>query len=1011
MSVILPIDTIGLSLMRRKPPPFVVGWGDDPPPRRRYSGSEADVRLALSLLFTFLIALLGGIYLVFRSGRFALAKMELRQDILAPRNKNNPFIAVFERLPPVVTNSFSAFLLFGVIGYVAGQLFVQDFVSGGMRSLLLMLNTVGAIGALISLAVCLPTLIWALWKERDALFSPPSTVTLFRDADAPLTDPKYQYLTYTIRLARGLEWSNERSVRFIEQLTYSFEPMLFRIHATSRVIEWQLVDLIGREPRTIENAIRVVYPEAQITISKAHDLAPLTKSISRLTLVYHPVNHFVHPLKYAKDVKELDPLAGVVSALSGIPDGLRVTFNIFVVGSHPDAYIEGEQVIHPSTIRWFDYLTVRGLRRVMVLRALGHDIADRYEVRDQRVVEDKLREGLYQAMVAVQVDGIDTLPQITIQVAQNIDSQMLGFAHMPYNALRWYTGVNTGSDIRTPPSLDDLILTLDKDSNPLRGSVIERITQYAESDEYKAARWATRCVLTPQELALLWHMPDDAFSSTRIAWLSARTIPPPAAVTDTDAPINELTYLGMGMCGGKPVWVGMPLRDRESHMRVIGKTGAGKSSFLQNLIKEDIGNGFGVAVMDPHGSLIESVLKYCIPPERANDVVIIDLADKGNPPPLNPLRGGLTYVQVGQIVQSIEKMFPTTRQYPRLSYYLRIALLTLNADPHATIRDVVRILVDREYRASLISVLEDYDLIGAWEDFDKMKETERRTITDPIRTRISPFFTNPDLAPMMCHPDGLDFESMIRERKIILVSLKMNEQRVPESERNLIGALLLSRLQVSGMQEATRVPYFVYIDEVQRFVTSSLDEMFSEARKFGLSLTVAHQFLDQLPDTTQSSLMSNVGASFLFASSPEDAKVFSSHLRPYFEIDEMVGLDQFTCIARVQAHGLTQTPFTLFTALPLGLTDDIMQAQPVFARRVRLIAWERSRLSGWAENWLKAVALENAEGDPYGLITAYLRLLSHALYTPRSRAAVLAWMKARYGRVVKEDNQAEFFDE
>jgi len=250
-----------------------------------------------------------------------------------------------------------------------------------------------------------------------------------------------------------------------------------------------------------------------------------------------------------------------------------------------------------------------------------------------------------------------------------------------------------------------------------------------------------------------------------------------------------------------------------------------------------------------------------------------------------------------------------------------------------------------------------------------MKEGEQRIIMEPILSRLSPFYSNPYLYPIVCHPDTLDFRGYIRDNKILLISLKMDEEQVPEAERDLIGAMLLSRLQVSGMQDGTH-PYYIYIDEVQKFVTTSLDVMFSEARKFGLSLTVAHQYLGQLPENTLDAILGNVGASIMFACSPTDARRFAAHIRPEFTPDDLVNLDKYKTVTKMQYNGKTQPAFTLFPVAP------------------------------------------DAQKTNASSRAGYLRHTSRKNHTPKTTEDVKAWLKERYKRPKKPapDNQTQHYD-
>lgn len=973
--------------------------------RRRPLASEREATFAIGLIISILVALSGVIFLLSRTAYRSLNEDEpSARDLLAPKRIKSSFSALLEHIPDTVQGGLLVALISGIFGLLFGLWSLDR-------------NSHYSVGVIFGLSLfILPiSLAFAGFEYKTYRANPNYTPpvldhpthykTIFRYGDTPHYNEENQYTAYTIRIPRGMEWNSERMTRFVEQLVYSFAPLLFRIVADEKSIGWEVVDLHGREPQYITNAIHVIYPEAHITYKKAYDLEPLTSDLYRLTLVYKSANSFVHPFRRASDVTDFDPLTTLISAMNSLQSGERVSLNLFVIDSHQGAYKEGQELITVSTILPTDYFTAKGWRTIAELKSAGLDRVEKYIPRDQRVVEDKLRDVLYQAVFMIQVDSPNV--ERVVELADTVDSQTFGLAHVPYNSLQWYGKLFLQSDgSLTPPNIADLISELTPESDPLDASAIQRIFLYAESNRYRRSRWATRLILTSQEMALFWHLPHDAFIATRIRWLSSRTVPPPPAVISEH---RRTLLLGYGTQGGKIFPVRLPQKDREGHLRILGKTGVGKSTLLFDLIRQDILFKRGVVVIDPHGSLVELVLRHGIWAPQRHKVVVYDLADRDNPPPLNPLRGGLNYVQVGQIVQSIEQMYPATGKYPRLSHYLRTALLTLNADPEATVRDIVRLFTNSEYRAKLVSRLDADDLIETWDEYEAMKATEKRTITEPIRTRISPFYTNPHLAPMMCHPDGMPLDEHIKAGNIVLISLKMDDRQVPEAERNLIGSLLLSRLQVSGMQRAPgSEPYYVYIDEIQRFVTSSLDDMFSEARKFGLSLTVAHQYLDQLPDKTQSSLIGNVGATILFASSPDDAKVFLPHIRTQFDVDDVVGLDQFTTITRMQHNGTTQSPFTLLTPLPPGLSDEEIAQHPVFAQRRELVPEDET-----IEHYLSVFEHQvyREEGVLDILPEFWVREHSRRTYTPKTMAEVKSWIKSRYGRAVKLDDQGVFFDE
>lgn len=968
---------------------------------RTYAPFEDEADFAFSFLFATVVAVFGVIIGVFT---FAFSRFHKRtpKDLLAPQDKG---ISYAEFMSAPITTKIG--IIIAIVSFISTSVFAVAFVvvafsvlSDPGSSFNEHIGRSGVLSAsfiVCAVSVGLLTAFLCL-TPSEQLAEKSSTRTLFYDGNIPLFNKEFQDSAYTIRLPRGVEWNSERSIRLVEQLLYSFAPLMFRVTADDRSIRWQVVDLQGRNPEMIENAIRISFPEADVRrCNLLEDEALSQTPLYRLTLVYRSTNPFVFPMKYASEVSDFDPLTSIVSAMNGLAEGERVSTNLFVVGEVTDAQKHGERLLRRSTIKATDYLSINGFRTISALKSTGQDTVERYVPRDQKMLEEKLRHPLYQAVFLVQIDSPDKSRLLSL--AQNLDSQMYGFARSPYNSFSWYTGLPEGFPWqyvhRTPPDPETLIVELTEQDTSFTEGVIDRIWEYAQHQDAKAARKATRLILGGEELALLWHLPDERFTASRIHWLSSRTVPPPTAVVHQER--TESVQLGFGTSGGRLFPIRLPLKDREKHVRIIGKTGAGKSSLMYDLIMQDIRNGYGVAVIDPHGALVQNILETPMESEDIQRVVVLDLSDRLAPPPLNPLRGGLEHVRVGQIVQSIENLYPETKRYPRTSYFLRAALLTLNADPSATLKDVVRLLTDSSYRERLLRQVDDPELRATWEEFDRMKDSEKRTITDPIRTRMSPFYSNPDLTPIMCHPDSLDFRALMQQRKIILISLKMDEERVPETERDLIGALLLSRLQMSGMYQEGDIPYFVYIDEVQRFVTSSLDTMFAEARKFGLSLTVAHQYLEQLQDTTQNAIIGNAGASIIFACSPKDAQVFHTYTRPGFDTDDIVNLDQFTAVVKMQSDGVSQPAFTLLTPLPQVESAEILETIPMFRQRLELHPDLKNTQA------FKSQAFRQKHATR-------LREFSRADYAPMKRDEVNAWLRQRYGQTVKLDDQTQFFD-
>jgi hypothetical protein len=510
---------------------------------------------------------------------------------------------------------------------------------------------------------------------------------------------------------------------------------------------------------------------------------------------------------------------------------------------------------------------------------------------------------------------------------------------MPYNAIQWVE--------RPLPEHTKYIRTIEAD----RAS--DALTLYQSLRAGNRAAWLPpRLILEPRELAAIWHLPHKECRAPRIIWASGLQDVPEAVTR-----LTEGSELGIGKYQGGDSVVRLPAVDRVTHLNIVGKTGTGKSTLMHHLIHQDIAAGRGVAVIDPHGKLVRDILQVSIPPERENDVIVLDLANEAYPPPLNPLRGIGGYTGTLKVVGIIERLFEGTEGAARMASYLRASLIPLQSEPHATMRDVARMFMDDVYREQKLDATDDVETQDFWDfQYSIGSPALRRQIAEPIVNRIRPFYANPYLYPTLCHPDALDFRTLIHQNKIILISLAMDDECVPEQERNLVGALLMSRLQMSGMKAGTQSLFYIYIDEVQRFVTTSLPDMFSEARKYGLSLTTANQFLGQLTGKTLDAVIGNVGTTVVFRCGHDDASALATYMKPQFSAQDLMDLDRFEAVIKMQVEGQTQPAFSLLPFTPLPVPEDAAERE------------------------------------------ARIRQCSITTYTPKSREEVLAWLRERYPR-------------
>ena len=468
-------------------------------------------------------------------------------------------------------------------------------------------------------------------------------------------------LVYTITVPKQSEWEAQRASHLIEQLLYGYNSLLFRIVARASYVEWQIIDLLEREPEGMRTAIQATYPEANIRIDTLVDCRQNDGVTHRLLIPYgYLVPEFVAPIKHVEGIKpSADPLAALTQTMTGLQPGEQIIYTVFVTGLLPDAYIEGTQRI------------TRKVYDGSLLGFLFPQKVDRYVPEDQRVFVDKLQRALYQCSVMIQIDS--PYPE-RLEVLLSIDNQTIHFDEASYNGIRWYGG---NGQLEVAHVGDD-------ETDLLTSALGTYLTLGLPSKQTKALqkqRRDTRLVLEPREIGALWHLPHREFQATTIAWTKTAQVELPQVFKGKR---NGLC-IGTNQYAGRSEPVYLPDEDRRTHCLVVGKAGVGKSNFLHQLIHQDIMRHNGVIVIDPHGTLVDQVLRTSIPEHRERDVVLLDLGNSDYPLPLNPMRGLHDDVGIGRILDVLYGLYPDLKDMPQTSDALENALLALQSDSEATL--------------------------------------------------------------------------------------------------------------------------------------------------------------------------------------------------------------------------------------------------------------------------------------------------------------------------------------
>lgn len=434
--------------------------------------------------------------------------------------------------------------------------------------------------------------------------------------------------------------------------------------------------------------------------------------------------------------------------------------------------------------------------------------------------------------------------------------------------------------------------------------------------------------LSLDELATIFHLPNVNLSTIpNIAWgKNLLGEPPenlPIVIRNMDSSLKkEINPYAKVIYKNQEVVYGLKRADRRRHMYVIGKTGTGKSTMLANMAINDLKNGEGLCVIDPHGDLVETLLDY-IPSKRINDVVYFDPGDTERTIKLNLFEG--ENVQHRELIASgIISIFHKLYAYswgPRLEYILRNALLTLLQSKSAKMSDIIDLLTNEKFRDSIVENLDDPILKSFWTgEFAKMQPKQMTEAIAPILNKIGQFVTSPIIRNVVnTQKSSFSIEQIMNEGKILLVNL--SQGKLGEDNATLLGAMLITKIQLAAMgrvyiSEEERRDFFLYVDEFQNFATESFNKILSEARKYRLNLILANQYIAQIPEEVQKAIFGNCGTMASFVMGSDDASVFAKEYGEKYTSEDLVSLSRHQVINKISIDNIVSRPFPALTLPP-----------------------------------------------------------------------------------------------
>jgi len=656
-------------------------------------------------------------------------------------------------------------------------------------------------------------------------------------------------------------------------------------HESAKFVSFELVSVnssihffIVAPPQTakfLESQLAAHYPK--MMLSPAPDYAAHFISLPHIASHLALGSSYYYPLKTHKDVRDLDMLAGVLGQLAKLPKGEAVAVQLRVEPAgtgwqHAASRVIAVGILDPSSPTG---------------RTKAHPHA--------RLIESKIGQV-----------GFSTTLRV-VAVAANQDR-----ARALTRDLAGSYGVFTLGEGNSLYVVEPAFWQKKK----VEEAFILRGSGGAPKNQIFGAA----------ELASLWHPPGMSLSMIKnISWGQLLTSDAPENLpisTDNEEDQRRINFFARTEFRNSPVTFGIKKDDRRKHVYVVGKTGTGKSTMIANMAINDMRNGEGVAVVDPHGDLCDILLDY-IPSHRINDVAYLDPSDIEHPFHLNPLEvknEAFRELVASGIVSIFYKLYSYSWG-PRLEYILRNTILTLLHVPQSTLLQVPELLTNDQYRAKVVEKLPDQVLKNYWiNEFGKMTPQLRSEAISPILNKVGQFLSSQTIRNIVGSPTStVDLETMMNDGKIVLVNL--SQGKLGEDNSALLGAMIITKIQLAAMNrvyqaEGERRDFYLYVDEFQNFATNSFIKILSEARKYRLCLSLANQYVGQIDEDVQKAIFGNAGSIVSFGVGASDARLLSREFGEKYEEAELVALGNYQVILKLAIDNHTSQPFSA-TTLPL----------------------------------------------------------------------------------------------
>jgi len=679
--------------------------------------------------------------------------------------------------------------------------------------------------------------------------------------------------------------------------------------------------------RYIEQQIHAHYPEA--VIEEVEDYNSFSLSGQTMAGCIRTTKRFLFPLKTYQKM-DVDPMNSLINVLSKLGKDESIAIQYVVRSARSYWHKKVRKVvrrIHKKNS------VAEGLKYNWFI-AISPFFSDIFKSNKPKQLDQNEQQENIKKLTSLEEEMLKTIEEKNSKAGLDVNIRIISSAKSKQQA-----GVY----------LENIASAFSEYNNFSYGNNFSRVNK-KNSDKliadfiYRRFKEKGNFLLNTEELASVFHLPLSSTETPNISWLTAKNAAAPADVPSEGISLGENVYRGVKQ------EIRMKRADRRRHSYIIGKSGVGKSVLLANMAIQDIQNGEGVCVLDPHGDLIQDILER-IPPERAEDVIIFSPADLERPMALNLLEYDEKYPEqksfvINEMIGIFDKLYDLKATGgPMFEQYMRNAMLLIMDDPESgsTLMEIPKVLADENFRKLKLRKCKNQTVVDFWsKEADKAGgEAALANIVPYITSKLTTFISNDMMRPIIGQQkSAFNVREIMDKQKILLVDLPkgtVGEMNAYLLGMILVGKILMAALSRTDMSQEDRKDFYLYIDEFQNFTTNSICQILSEARKYALNLIIAHQYIGQLSkgqDTEiKDAVFGNVGTSIAFKVGVEDSEFLVKEFAPVFNEYDLVNIDKGTAYIKLLVDNSPTRPFSLKTIWPiLGIK------RPEIANKIRSLS-------------------------------------------------------------------------